>query len=147
MEPPKTMPGPALRLPKRLQDVPRTLQDDSSWPQDALETHRDVPKTRPWGGLKGFKACSNRPGGSRARFWSLWAWILEGLGPPNDHAKQHFKLKISSIDIVDLWNWFLTWTACCHGSTPLYSTGLHWTPHYQPLKVHGRLPTDAAVSA
>ena len=28
----------------------------------------------------------------------------------------------------------------------LYSTRLHWTPHYQPLKVHAWIPTDAAVS-
>ena len=45
-EPPETRPRTSLRLPKCSQDASRTLQDDSSWPQDTSKILQDAVRTR-----------------------------------------------------------------------------------------------------
>ena len=88
-DPPETRPGTSLRLPKRLQDAPRTLQDDSSWPQDASKTLQDAPKTRPRRNSEAKtlpRHCQDPP---QSRFLEVWGgfWTRFPI-PSSDHFRK-----------------------------------------------------------
>ena len=66
------MPGPSLRLPKCLQNASRTLQDDSSWPQDASRTLQNPPKMRPRSNSEAKTLPTHCQDPPELGFWRFW---------------------------------------------------------------------------